>query len=115
VLVATPGRLIDHLDSGAVRLDQVETIVLDEADHMLDMGFIHADRRIVRALPHKRQSLFFSATMPKDIAALAGDMLRDPAQGRGRPRRDHRRARRTAHHLRRAGPEAALLVGLCAS
>ena len=80
VLVATPGRLIDHLDTGACRLDQVEMIVLDEADHMLDMGFIHAVRRIVRALPHKRQSLFFSATMPKEIGALAGDLLRDPAR-----------------------------------
>ncbi|BBK39076.1 hypothetical protein STAQ_41540 [Allostella sp. ATCC 35155] len=80
VLVATPGRLIDHLDTGAVRLDQVEMIVLDEADHMLDMGFIHAVRRIVRALPHKRQSLFFSATMPKEIGALAADFLRDPVR-----------------------------------
>ena len=80
VLVATPGRLIDHLDTGAVRLDQVEMIVLDEADHMLDMGFIHAVRRIVRTLPHKRQSLFFSATMPREIGALAGDLLRDPVR-----------------------------------
>jgi ATP-dependent RNA helicase RhlE len=80
VLVATPGRLIDHLDTGAVRLDQVEMIVLDEADHMLDMGFIHAVRRIVRALPQKRQSLFFSATMPREIGQLAGDLLHDPVR-----------------------------------
>ncbi|MGE0715537.1 MAG: DEAD/DEAH box helicase [Alphaproteobacteria bacterium] len=80
VLVATPGRLIDHLDSGAVRLDQVEILVLDEADHMLDMGFIHAVRRIVRALPRRRQNMFFSATMPKEIASLAADILTDPVR-----------------------------------
>ncbi|MCC7273451.1 MAG: DEAD/DEAH box helicase [Alphaproteobacteria bacterium] len=80
ILVATPGRLIDHLDTGAVRLDQVEILVLDEADHMLDMGFIHAVRRIVRALPRQRQNMFFSATMPREIAALAADLLRDPVR-----------------------------------
>jgi len=79
VLVATPGRLLDHLEQGNLRLDGVEVLVLDEADHMLDLGFIPAVRRIVRAVPKNRQNLFFSATMPKEISALAGEMLRDPA------------------------------------
>ena len=78
ILVATPGRLIDHLEQRTIRLDKVEVFVLDEADQMLDMGFIHALRRIVPLLPKKRQSLFFSATMPNEIGSLAGDLLRDP-------------------------------------
>ncbi len=80
VLVATPGRLIDHLEQRTVRLDKVEIFVLDEADQMLDMGFFQALRRIVPLLPKSRQSLFFSATMPKEIGALAGDLLRDPVK-----------------------------------
>ncbi|MFO0997942.1 MAG: DEAD/DEAH box helicase [Alphaproteobacteria bacterium] len=80
VLVATPGRLLDHMGTGALRLDGVETFVLDEADRMLDMGFIHDIRRIVRALPRQRQNLFFSATMPREIAGLADDLLRDPIE-----------------------------------
>ena len=78
ILVATPGRLIDHLDQRTIRLDHVEIFVLDEADQMLDMGFIHAIRRLTPLLPKARQSLFFSATMPKEIGTLAGDLLRDP-------------------------------------
>jgi ATP-dependent RNA helicase RhlE len=78
VLVATPGRLIDHMQDRTVRLDRVEVLVLDEADHMLDLGFIIPIRRIAAALPKQRQTLFFSATMPKEIAALAESMLRDP-------------------------------------
>ncbi len=80
ILVATPGRLIDHLTSGHVRLDATEVIVLDEADHMLDLGFIVPIRHIVARLPKTRQSLFFSATMPKEIAGLAADFLRDPVK-----------------------------------
>ncbi len=79
ILVATPGRLIDHMQDRAVRLDQVEILVLDEADHMLDLGFIIPIRRIVRDIPAKRQTLFFSATMPKEIGDLAAGLLRDPA------------------------------------
>ena len=78
VLVATPGRLLDHLESGHVRFDAVECFVLDEADHMLDLGFIPAIRRVVKLLPNERQNLFFSATMPKEIGGLAGEMLRNP-------------------------------------
>ncbi len=80
IVVATPGRLIDHLEQRTVRLDKVEVLVLDEADHMLDMGFIEPIRRIVRTLPAVRQNLFFSATMPKQIGALAADLLRDPVK-----------------------------------
>jgi ATP-dependent RNA helicase RhlE len=78
ILVATPGRLIDHMQDRTVRLDAVEILVLDEADHMLDLGFIIPIRRIVATIPTNRQTLFFSATMPKEIGALAGGMLRDP-------------------------------------
>ncbi len=78
VLVATPGRLIDLLERGAVSLQATGYLVLDEADHMLDMGFIHALRKIAKHIPLKRQTLLFSATMPKDIEELAGTYLRDP-------------------------------------
>jgi superfamily II DNA/RNA helicase len=78
ILVATPGRLADLVQSNALRLGKVEILVLDEADRMLDMGFIHDIRKIVAKTPKERQSLFFSATMPPAIAELAGQMLRDP-------------------------------------
>jgi ATP-dependent RNA helicase RhlE len=78
VLVACPGRLLDHLADRAVRLDQTEVLVLDEADHMLDLGFIIPIRKIVALLPRQRQTLLFSATMPGEIATLAKDLLRDP-------------------------------------
>ena len=79
VLVATPGRLMDHMQDRTVRLDSVEILVLDEADHMLDLGFIVPIRRIVTTIPKNRQTLFFSATMPSEIGGLAGAMLKDPA------------------------------------
>jgi ATP-dependent RNA helicase RhlE len=78
VLIATPGRLLDLMGSRAVRLDAVEVFVLDEADRMLDMGFIHPIRQIASKLPTDRQTLFFSATMPKPIADLGRAFLRDP-------------------------------------
>jgi ATP-dependent RNA helicase RhlE len=80
VLVATPGRLLDLVRGNALRLNRVDTFVLDEADRMLDMGFIHDIRTVVAKLPAERQTLFFSATMPREVAALAGDMLRNPAR-----------------------------------
>ena len=80
VLVATPGRLLDLIQSNAARLTGVEHLVLDEADRMLDMGFIHDIRKIVAKLPAHRQTLFFSATMPGAIAELANQMLRDPVK-----------------------------------
>jgi ATP-dependent RNA helicase RhlE len=78
ILVATPGRLLDLMGQGHVRLDKVEAFVLDEADRMLDMGFIPDIRRIIAALPQKRQTLLFSATIPTAISALAQKMLVNP-------------------------------------
>ena len=80
VLVATPGRLIDLIEQRCLSLQNVEILVLDEADQMLDLGFIHALKQIVRMLPARRQTLFFSATMPKAIKDLADTFLTDPAQ-----------------------------------
>ncbi|MFA5042464.1 MAG: DEAD/DEAH box helicase [Kiritimatiellia bacterium] len=79
IVVATPGRLLDLMQQRHVRLDGVEVFVLDEADRMLDMGFIHDVRRIIAALPARRQSLFFSATLAPEVITLARAMVRDPA------------------------------------
>ena len=78
ILIATPGRLLDLIGQGFIHLDTVEYFVLDEADRMLDMGFIHDIKRILPLLPKKRQSLFFSATMPPEIERLAGTILSEP-------------------------------------
>jgi ATP-dependent RNA helicase RhlE len=78
VLVATPGRLLDHLRMPYAKLDKLEHLVLDEADRMLDMGFLPDIRRVLRHLPARRQTLFFSATIPAPIATLAREMLHDP-------------------------------------
>ena len=78
IIVACPGRLLDLMGQGAVRLDGVETLVLDEADHMFDMGFLPDIRRILAALPTERQNLLFSATMPQEIRGLADQVLSEP-------------------------------------
>jgi ATP-dependent RNA helicase RhlE len=78
ILVATPGRLLDLIAQGEISLQSLEVFVLDEADRMLDMGFIHDVRKLLKVIPDKRQSLFFSATMPPAIVQLAGTILRDP-------------------------------------
>jgi len=80
ILIATPGRLLDLMNQGFITLKEVEIFVLDEADRMLDMGFIHDVRRIIAALPQKRQSLFFSATMPPEIVRLAGSIVYKPVK-----------------------------------
>jgi ATP-dependent RNA helicase RhlE len=80
VLVATPGRLLDLIGQNLARIDTTEVFVLDEADQMLDMGFIQPIRKLVRQLPRQRQNLFFSATMPQEIGTLAGELLHDPAK-----------------------------------
>jgi ATP-dependent RNA helicase RhlE len=80
ILVATPGRLLDLTNSRSLALSSVQILVLDEADRMLDLGFIHALKRIVRLVPQQRQTLLFSATMPKAIAALAEEYLNDPVK-----------------------------------
>ncbi len=79
ILVATPGRLLDHIGQGTLDLSQVEVFVLDEADRMLDMGFIHDIRKILKLLPARRQNLMFSATYSPEIKELADGILRDPA------------------------------------
>ena len=78
IVVATPGRLLDLMEQGHAHFDVCEVLVLDEADRMLDMGFIDPIRRIIAALPRKRQTLMFSATMPQEIAQLAHRILVDP-------------------------------------
>lgn len=78
VLIATPGRLLDLVDQGYLSLRNIEIFVLDEADRMLDMGFVHDIRKVISILPKQRQNLFFSATMPKDIKQLADSMLTNP-------------------------------------
>jgi ATP-dependent RNA helicase RhlE len=78
ILIATPGRLLDLINQGFVSLKHIEIFVLDEADRMLDMGFVHDVKKIVALLPHKRQSLFFSATMPLEIQKLANTILHHP-------------------------------------
>jgi superfamily II DNA/RNA helicase len=78
IVVACPGRLLDIMNDGAIGLDRIEHLILDEADHMFDQGFLPDIRRILKVLPVRRQSLVFSATMPKEIRKLAEDVLQDP-------------------------------------
>ena len=80
ILIATPGRLLDLMNQGYIHLDHLEIFVLDEADRMLDMGFIHDVKKIIRELPREKQTLFFSATMPKEIAGLANSILNNPVK-----------------------------------
>lgn len=78
IIVATPGRLLDLIEQGVIRLDTIECLVLDEADRMMDMGFIVDIKRIVKLIPEQRQTLFFSATVPPEIVKLANTMVKDP-------------------------------------
>jgi ATP-dependent RNA helicase RhlE len=80
ILVATPGRLLDLMDRGAVNFRSLSVLVLDEADRMLDMGFIHDIKRILKTLPHKRQNLLFSATIPKEVKSLIDSILHNPVK-----------------------------------
>ncbi|MBN2752977.1 MAG: DEAD/DEAH box helicase [Rhodospirillaceae bacterium] len=85
ILVATPGRLLDHMGSGVVRLDTVRTVILDEADQMLDLGFMPAIRRILTKTPKQRQTCLFSATMPPPIRQLAAEFLKNPKEVQATP------------------------------
>ena len=78
--IATPGRLLDLMNQGHIKLGQLETFVLDEADRMLDMGFLPDLKRIIACLPNERQTMLFSATMPPDVARIANGLLRDPVR-----------------------------------
>ena len=103
VLVATPGRLLDHLGQGTVDLSAVEVLVLDEADRMLDMGFLPAIRRVVARLPEKRQTLLFSATLANDVRALAQKFLRNPARvDVARPEAQPERIEQLVHRVEKA-------------
>jgi ATP-dependent RNA helicase RhlE len=87
IVVATPGRLMDHIERGSIDLGKIEVLVLDEADRMLDMGFINDVKRIVSVLPGKRQTMLFSATISKEVKSLAGQMQESPEMIQiGRPR-----------------------------
>lgn len=123
ILVATPGRLLDLYQGGYVKLDNVEKLVLDEADRMLDMGFVHDVRRICRMLPEGRQTLFFSATMPPKVASLARSLCKEPARidvdptPIARPKIEQRvmfvdasKKQDLLVHLLREDPEAMVLV-----
>jgi ATP-dependent RNA helicase RhlE len=116
IVVATPGRLLDHAGQGTIDLSSVEFLILDEADRMLDMGFIRDIRRIIELLPHERQNLMFSATFSNDIRSLANTILRDPAMVQVTPRNtatalvtqiahpvDRERKRELLSHLIRTG------------
>ena len=107
VLVATPGRLLDLVKGNALRFDSVECFVLDEADRMLDMGFIHDIRKIVAKLPKERQTLMFSATMPRAIRRARSANAARPGQGRGHARCCNGRSCRTARHPCRSRGKAA--------
>ena len=123
ILVATPGRLLDLIDQGYIDLAWLEVLVLDEADRMLDMGFIPSVRRVIAQLPAKRQSLLFSATMPGEVRQLAEEILSDPVRIRVAPVKatteligqsvylvDRRRKPQLLAHLLQAGPVTRALV-----
>lgn len=123
ILVATPGRLLDLMNQGIIRLNRVEILVLDEADRMLDMGFIHDVKRIIRALPKKRQTLLFSATMPQAIQDLSRQILVKPVKVEADPQAttvdkiaqsiffvEHTEKRKLLKHILRADDSERVLV-----
>ncbi|MEM9921800.1 MAG: DEAD/DEAH box helicase [Bacteroidota bacterium] len=115
VLVATPGRLLDLIDQGYISLRDIDFFVLDEADHMLDMGFIHSIKRIIKHLPEKRQSLFFSATLPPNIMELSRKILGRPERVSVRPEQATAEKVEQAVYFVRKKMKAKLLVHLLKS
>jgi ATP-dependent RNA helicase RhlE len=109
ILIATPGRLLDLMGQRYVRLDAIEFLVLDEADRMLDMGFVHDVRKIMAAMPTSRQSLLFSATMPGEIAHLSAEILTDPMRVEVTPQATPiDRIKQSIYHVTTAGKRALL-------
>ena len=109
IVIATPGRLLDLMGQRRLALDAIEFLVLDEADRMLDMGFVRDVRKIVASMPRKRQSLLFSATMPGEIARLSGEMLTDPVRVEVTPQATPiERIVQSVHHVDAAGKRALL-------
>lgn len=115
IVVATPGRLLDHVQTGAVKLDATDTVVLDEADQMLDLGFMPTIRKILARLPKQRQTVLLSATMPKQIRALANDFLDAPSEvSVAATSRPIERIEQSVMHVERADKRDAL-VGILRS
>ena len=109
ILIATPGRLLDLMGQRYVRLDAIEFLVLDEADRMLDMGFVHDVRKIIATMPKSRQSLLFSATMPSEISRLSGEILTDPVRVEVTPQATPiDRIEQSIYHVTTAGKRALL-------
>jgi ATP-dependent RNA helicase RhlE len=109
IVIATPGRLLDLMEQGFLKLNAVEFLVLDEADRMLDMGFIRDIRKITATLPKDRQSLLFSATMPKDVARLAGEILNEPVRVEVTPQATPiERIEQSVYHVDTAGKRSLL-------
>jgi len=115
IVVATPGRLLDHLGQKTIDLSRVEILVLDEADRMLDMGFIHDIRKVLAVLPRKRQNLLFSATFSDEIRTLASRLLDDPAQVQVAPRNAESALVAQRVHPVDSGRKRALLAHLVSS
>ena len=114
IIIATPGRLLDLMNQRRLSLGAVEFLVLDEADRMLDMGFVHDVRKIVAAIPKTRQSLLFSATMPADVARLSGEILSDPIRVEVTPQATPiERLEQSVYHVE-AGAKTALLGNVLA-
>lgn len=112
LLIATPGRLLDLNQQGAIRFDEIDTLVLDEADRMLDMGFIHDIKRILAKLPKKRQTLLFSATFSKEICQLAAAFMNNPVEISVTPRNETATSVKQLIHPVDKGRKAALLSHL---
>lgn len=108
IIVATPGRLMDLIDQGIISLKNIETLVLDEADRMLDMGFIHNIKTLIRMMPATRQNILFSATMPEEMQKLVATILRNPVHIKIQSEKSHRRIDESVYFVQRESKRALL-------